>query len=155
MSDGALSDLYQELVLDHKRAPRNFGPLAHATHRARGNNPQCGDDIEVELKIAGDRIEDIHFSGCGCAISVASASMMTEAVRAADVATATALQQRFRAVMTGQLEPDDAGLGKLASLAGVRRHPSRIKCAMLGWHALMHAINDTDGGTVSTEDGTA
>ena len=137
--------LYQDLVLEHKRAPRHFGHLDSPTHQARGTNPQCGDDLQVELHVEDDQLRDIAFSGQGCAICVASASMMTEAVIGSDVAAAQALHQRFRAVLTGQAEAEDAKLGKLISLAGVRRYPSRIKCALLGWHALMHALADTAG----------
>ena len=148
----AENDLYQEIVVEHKRAPRNFGPLAAPTHEARGHNPQCGDNLKVELRVADGKLEGIGFTGNGCAICIASASMMTEALRGADAATAQDMQQRFRAVLTGQLEPEDAHLGKLVSLAGVRRYPSRIKCALLGWHALMHALNDApDSGAASTE----
>ena len=146
------NDLYGELVVEHKRAPRNFGTLAAPTHQARGHNPQCGDNLKVELQLGDGKIDDIRFTGNGCAICIASASMMTEAVRGAEVAAAQDMQQRFRAVLTGQLEPEAAHLGKLVSLAGVRRYPSRIKCALLGWHALMHALNDApDSGAVSTE----
>lgn len=151
-SSAAENDLYQEIVVEHKRAPRNFGTLAAPTHEARGHNPQCGDNLKVELRLGDGRIDDIRFTGHGCAICIASASMMTEAVRGAEVAAAQDMQQRFRAVLTGQLEPEAAHLGKLVSLAGVRRYPSRIKCALLGWHALMHALNDApDSGAVSTE----
>ena len=135
--------LYQEVVMDHKRSPRNFGMLPAATHQARGNNPQCGDDLQVALTLVGGQVRDIRFTGQGCAICIASASMMTEAVRGRGADLAQQLQQRFRAVLTGQLEPDQAQLGKLISLAGVRRYPSRIKCALLGWHALMHALGET------------
>lgn len=136
----AENDLYQEVVLEHKRAPRNFGHLAHPTHQAEGTNPSCGDRIAVELQLDGAQVQDIRFTGQGCAICLASTSMMTEAVKGRDVAAAQALQQHFRAVLTGEEEPGEAPLGKLVSLAGVRRYPSRIKCALLGWHALMHAI---------------
>ncbi|MBI5258176.1 MAG: SUF system NifU family Fe-S cluster assembly protein [Burkholderiales bacterium] len=136
----AVESLYQDLVLEHKRAPRNFGPLPQATHRAEGTNPQCGDEVQVALTLAQDRIEDIRFTGQGCAICIASSSMMTEAVRGQSVAHARQLQQHFRAVLTGEREPEAAPLGKLASLAGVRHYPGRIKCALLGWHALMHAL---------------
>ena len=136
-------DLYQDVVMDHKRAPRNFGTLPAPSHQARGHNPQCGDDLQVSLNVEAGQLRDIRFSGQGCAICIASASMMSEAVRGRDVADAQQLQQRFRAVLTGQLEPEAAQLGKLISLAGVRRYPSRIKCALLGWHALMHALQDT------------
>jgi nitrogen fixation NifU-like protein len=139
MSTGA-EQLYQELVLDHKRAPRNFGTLPAPTHRSRGHNPQCGDDLSVELCVADDRIRDIRFHGHGCAICIASASMMSEAVQGGSIDAARQLQERFRAVLTGRLEPDAAQLGKLISLADVRRYPARIKCALLGWHALTHAL---------------
>ncbi len=135
--------LYQELVLEHKRAPRHFGHLQAPTHQARGTNPQCGDDLQVELRVEDDQLHDIAFSGQGCAICVASASMMTEAVIGRDVAAAVALHQRFRAVLTGEAQAQEANLGKLISLASVSRYPGRIKCALLGWHALMHALADT------------
>ena len=135
-------DLYQQLVLEHKRSPRCFGTLPAPTHQARGRNPSCGDDIGVQLQVAGDVLQDIRFEGRGCAICIASASMMSEAVKGRTVAEAEDLQQRFRAVLTGQRDPDSAELGKLQSLAGVRRYPARLKCALLGWHALMHALAD-------------
>jgi nitrogen fixation NifU-like protein len=149
--NNAPNDLYQDVVLDHKRAPRHFGTLPLATHRARGANPQCGDDLSVELKIEHDRVSDIRFTGQGCAICIASASMMSEAVHGQDVEFARQLQQRFRAVITGQLEPEAARLGKLVSLSGVRRYPSRIKCALLGWHALMHALGNVAGDASETQ----
>jgi len=142
----AENDLYQDVVLEHKRAPRNYGPLAHATHQAEGTNPACGDRVAVQLQLQDGRVQDIRFTGQGCAICVASASMMTEAVKGGDVQAAQALQRHFRAVLTGEEEPQAAPLGKLVSLAGVRRYPSRIKCALLGWHALMHAIAQQDAG---------
>ncbi len=144
-------DLYQEVVMDHKRAPRHFGTLPVPTHRARGQNPQCGDDLQVELAVDHDQVKDIRFNGQGCAICMASASMMTEAVVGQEVALAKDLQARFRAVLTGQLEPEGAHLGKLISLAGVRRYPSRIKCALLGWHALMHALGDQADDTAAAK----
>lgn len=137
-----VDDLYQDVVLEHKRSPRHFGALAAPTHEARGRNPQCGDDVRVQLRVAGDRVEDIGFQGQGCAICIASASMMSEAVLQQDVAAVRALHERFRAVLTGQAEPEESHLGKLVSLASVRRYPNRIKCALLGWHALMHALDD-------------
>ena len=136
------NDLYQEVVMEHKRAPRNFGHLDHPSHQAQGTNPSCGDRVAVELLLDGNTVQDIRFSGQGCAICMASTSMMTEAVKGQDVALAQALQQHFRAVLTGEEDPEEAPLGKLVSLAGVRQYPSRIKCALLGWHALMHAIAD-------------
>jgi nitrogen fixation NifU-like protein len=150
------SDLYQEVVLEHKRAPRNFGHLDHPTHQARGTNPQCGDNIAVELELRDGCVHDIRFSGQGCAICIASASMMGEAVKGREVEMARQLQQHFRAVLTGEAEPEAVQLGKLVSLAGVRRYPSRIKCALLGWHALMHALaqeaQSADAPTVTLEE---
>jgi nitrogen fixation protein NifU and related proteins len=139
----AAEQLYQEMVVEHKRAPRHFGTLPAPTNEARGRNPQCGDDVQVQLRLEDGRVADVAFNGQGCAICIASASMMTEAVLGRDVEAARALQQRFRAVLTGQAQPEGADLGKLVSLAGVCRYPSRIKCALLGWHALMHAIGET------------
>jgi nitrogen fixation NifU-like protein len=135
-------DLYQEVVVEHKRAPRHFGVLAAATHEAQGRNPQCGDEVRVQLQMQDGVLRDIRFSGQGCAICIASSSLMTEAVLGREEAAVCDLQQRFRAVLTGQLPPEEASLGKLVSLAGVRAYPSRIKCALLGWHALMHALRD-------------
>lgn len=135
-------DLYQELVLEHKRAPRHFGSLAAPTHEARGQNPQCGDDVKVQLRVEDGTVRDVGFSGQGCAICIASASMMTEAVIGQQLEAVRQLQQHFRAVLTGAAEPDEQALGKLVSLSGVRRYPGRIKCALLGWHALMHALAD-------------
>ncbi|WBY01089.1 SUF system NifU family Fe-S cluster assembly protein [Ramlibacter tataouinensis] len=146
MSD-PIDDLYQELVLEHKRAPRHFGKLPEATHEARGRNPSCGDDIHVQLQLQGDALKDIRFTGQGCAICIASTSMMTEALHGRDKQAAEDLQRRFRAVMTGEADPEEASLGKLVSLAGVRNYPSRIKCALLGWHALMHALQQPAGKT--------
>lgn len=148
----AENDLYQEVVLEHKRAPRNFGHLEHPTHQAQGTNPSCGDRVAVELNIDGNTVQDIRFSGQGCAICMASTSMMTEAVKGRDVAVAQELQKHFRAVLTGEEDPEEAPLGKLVSLSGVRQYPSRIKCALLGWHALMHAIAGNQDAA-STEDG--
>lgn len=151
-ASAALGELYGELVVEHKRAPRNYGTLAAPTHHARGHNPQCGDELEVQLEVDDGRVTDIRYRGQGCAICIASASMMSEAVKGRTVAQAGQLQQRFRAVLTGQLEPEAADLGKLISLAGVRRYPARIKCALLGWHALMHALAEP---TTSGEAGSA
>lgn len=150
----AEDDLYQQVVLEHKRAPRNFGHLAHPTHQARGTNPSCGDRIAVELELQGEQVRDVAFSGQGCAICMASTSMMTEAIKGRDVAHAQALQQHFRAVLTGEEDPDEAPLGKLVALAGVSRYPNRIKCALLGWHALMHAIAGQDGAATTETPGT-
>ncbi|SDZ73330.1 MULTISPECIES: Fe-S cluster assembly sulfur transfer protein SufU [Acidovorax] len=150
----AENDLYQEVVMDHKRAPRNFGHLPAPNHQARGTNPQCGDDLSVELDVQAGQVRDIRFSGQGCAICIASASMMGEAVKGHDVEAAQQLQQHFRAVLTGEIEPEEAQLGKLVSLAGVRRYPSRIKCALLGWHALMHALAQAPDASPAAADAT-
>ncbi|MBS0312928.1 MAG: SUF system NifU family Fe-S cluster assembly protein [Proteobacteria bacterium] len=144
-----IEDLYQDLVLEHKRAPRHFGKLAAPTHEARGRNPSCGDDISVQLRIAEGELAEIGFVGQGCAICIASTSMMAEALYGKPLAAADALRNRFRAVLTGDGDPDDAALGKLVSLAGVRRYPNRIKCALLGWHALAHAMQQPIGGTAA------
>jgi nitrogen fixation protein NifU and related proteins len=140
MSD--LSDLYQEVILDHNRRPRNYGPLAGATREARGHNPLCGDRLTVFLKLSGDAIEDIRFEGSGCAISKASASLMTEAVKGRTVAEALGIFQRFQAMITAPLDQaaGDESLGKLTVLAGVREFPVRIKCASLSWHTLKAAM---------------
>ena len=146
----AENELYQEVVLEHKRAPRNFGHLPHPTHQAEGTNPSCGDRIAVELQLDGEQVADIRFTGHACAICMASSLMMTEAVKGRDIAAAKALHQLFRAVLTGEEEPESAPLGKLISLASVRQYPSRIKCALLGWHALMHAIAQDGGDSIET-----
>jgi nitrogen fixation protein NifU and related proteins len=140
MSD--LSDLYQEVILDHNRRPRNYGPLADADRQARGHNPLCGDRLTVFLKMAGDRIADIRFEGSGCAISKASASLMTEAVKGKSVAEAASLFERFKTMITAPVEQaaDDESLGKLLAFGGVREFPVRIKCASLPWHTLKAAL---------------
>jgi nitrogen fixation NifU-like protein len=140
MSD--LSDLYQEVILDHNRRPRNYGPLAGANREARGHNPLCGDRLTLSLRVSGDCIEDIRFEGSGCAISKASASLMTEAVKGRTTADAATLFERFHEMITAPVErpvSDDA-LGKLVVLAGVREFPVRIKCASLAWHTLKAAL---------------
>lgn len=148
MSD--IEDLYQEIILEHNKRPRNFGPLAGATNRADGHNPLCGDEIKVSLIMEGDRVRSVHFQGQGCAISKASASMMTEAVAGERTEQVRALTAR----VLGALQPGGEDLvlekdGELASLLGVRKFPARVKCATLGWHALLAAL---DGESrVSTE----
>jgi nitrogen fixation NifU-like protein len=140
MSD--LSDLYQEVILDHNRHPRNFGSLAAADRSARGHNPLCGDRVAVFLKLAGDRIVDVRFDGSGCAISKASASLMTEAVKGRTLSETEGLFQRFHAMITAPIDQpgSDQSLGKLVALAGVREFPVRIKCASLPWHTLKAAL---------------
>jgi nitrogen fixation protein NifU and related proteins len=149
-----LRQLYQEVILDHYKRPRNFGPLPGADHSAEGYNPLCGDQVKVSVRLEGDRVADLHFEGAGCAISTASASMMTEAVKGMTVEEAEALFRRFRDLVSGQgTGPRDASgdedLGKLEALVGVRDYPVRIKCATLAWHALRSALHG--GDKVTTE----
>jgi nitrogen fixation NifU-like protein len=150
MSD--LSDLYQEVILDHNKRPRNYGALEGATGEARGHNPLCGDNVIVYVKLNGDRIDDVHFVGSGCAISKASASLMTEAVKGRTRAEAVSLFDRFHAMVTAPLDQaaGDESLGKLTVLGGVREFPVRIKCASLPWHTLKSALAG-DRGVAKTE----
>jgi len=145
-----LRDLYQQVILDHHRAPRNFRAVDGATHSAEGDNPLCGDTITVSLRVAGGVIEDIGFRGSGCAISRASASVMTTSVKGRTVAEAERLFDRFHRLLTGDGADAGAGLGKLAVFAGVTEFPSRIKCATLPWHTL-HAALAGERQPVSTE----
>jgi nitrogen fixation NifU-like protein len=147
-----LKDLYQDVILDHNRHPRNFGPLPGADHEAEGYNPLCGDRITVRLKLEGDVIRDIRFEGSGCAISTASASVMTESLKGKTVAEARALFGTFHALVTGKAkgEASIATLGKLAVFSGVSEFPVRVKCATLCWHTTQSAL-DAEGETVSTE----
>jgi nitrogen fixation NifU-like protein len=149
-----LDALYQDLILDHNRSPLNYRVLEDANRRVEGNNPLCGDRLTVWLRMAGDRIEDVSFQGSGCAISKASASLMTNAVKGKTSAEARALFDKFRQLVTGSLDPDDAkALGKLAAFAGVSAYPIRVKCASLSWHAMNTALDAPDS-VVSTEWGT-
>lgn len=144
-----LRDLYQEVILDHNKRPRNFGTLEGAS-QAAGHNPMCGDRVSVYVRMSGERVEEARFVGTGCAISKASASLMTEAVTGRTTAEAHALFALFQDAVTGKAEPDDEALGKLVALTGVKEFPSRVKCAMLAWHALLAAM-DGAAATVSTE----
>src|SRR5262245_22210006 len=137
-----LSDLYQEVILDHNRRPRNYGPLTEANREAKGHNPLCGDRLTVFLKMAGDRIDDIHFEGSGCAISKASASLMTEAVKGKTISDAASIFERFQAMITAPIDvvAGDKTLGKLPVLGGVREFPVRITAASLPWHTLKGAL---------------
>jgi nitrogen fixation NifU-like protein len=145
-----LKELYRDVILDHNRRPRNFGPLEGASHHAEGNNPLCGDRLELALRLEGDRIADIRFEGSGCAISTASASLMTEAVKGKDRASVRQLFERVHALLTQPDSGADAGLGKLAALSGVREFPARVKCASLCWHTLNAALASS-ATPVSTE----
>lgn len=135
-----LKELYRDVILDHNKRPRNFGPLAPADASADGHNPLCGDRLTVYLQLDGDRIRDVHFDGKGCAISVASASLMTEAVKGRDRESVARLFGDVHATLTGELAEPPASLGKLAALAGVREFPARVKCASLCWHTLNAAL---------------
>lgn len=145
-----LDDLYQEVILDHYKRPRNFGRLPEQACSVHGENPLCGDRLVLDVKVKDEVIEDLKFQGSGCAISTASASMMTEAVKGRRADEARALFGRFHALVTGVEGETGEGLGKLAAFAGVRDYPVRVKCASLAWHTLKAAL---DGGkeTVSTE----
>jgi nitrogen fixation protein NifU and related proteins len=147
-----LNDLYREVILDHNKHPRNFGRLDPHDAEAKGHNPLCGDQLTLTLRRNGDRIEDLRFEGNGCAISMASASMMTEAVKGRDRAAATDLAARIHALLTRDGAGTE-GLGKLAALSGVREFPARVKCASLCWHTLNAALAQSDSAapTVSTE----
>lgn len=148
MSD--LRDLYQEVIVDHGRRPRNFGPLPEASHQAEGFNPLCGDRLTLHLKVADGVIADARFEGAGCAISTASASLMTEALKGLPTAEAEILFAAFHAMLTGDGALPPGGLGKLEVLAGVREFPSRVKCATLAWHTLQAALH-AEPRPVSTE----
>jgi len=152
-----LTDLYQEIILDHNRKPRNFGELPGANRTAKGDNPLCGDRLQVQLQVREGRITGIAFEGQGCAISTASASLMTEAVRGRTVEEAERLFHLVRNLFTRDDPPDPAtldDLGKIQALAGVREYPMRVKCATLAWHTLHTALAEP-GSTVSTESGTS
>ncbi len=145
-----LADLYRDVIIDHNRNPRNFRKIPPPCRHAEGLNPLCGDKLHVYLRVGDDdRIEDVSFEGSGCAISVASASLMTEALRGHTRAEAEALFGQMHAMLTGRAEADVAAIGKLAALAGVREYPTRVKCASLCWHTVHSALGE--GGTVSTE----
>ena len=144
-----LTDLYQEVILDHNRRPRNFRKLEGASHSAEGYNPLCGDRVAVFVQIDGDRISDITFEGSGCAISKASASLMTDRLKGSTVAEAYALFERFHRMVTTPSNEAVEELGKLSALAGVREFPVRVKCASLAWHTLRAAMDR--GERASTE----
>jgi nitrogen fixation NifU-like protein len=146
-----LKDLYRDVILDHNKRPRNFGRLAPPAHAARGHNPLCGDELTLYVSLDGDRLSDLRFEGKGCAISVASASLMSEAVKGRRRTEVAALFTAVHALLTEQDAPEPAGLGKLAALSGVREFPARVKCASLCWHTLNAALAGADATPVSTE----
>ena len=149
MSD--LRELYQQIILDHNRAPRNFKEVDDATGVANGDNPLCGDKLRLYLRVQNDVIEDVGFQGSGCAISKASASLMTSTVKGKTVQEAEELFADFHRMITGKdAFTDHKQLGKLAAFSGVREFPARVKCATLSWHTLRAALSDA-ASTVSTE----
>lgn len=141
MSD--LGELYQELILDHNRRPRNRGALEHPDHEADGYNPLCGDRVHIQVKMSDGVIDEVRFDGQGCAISTASASIMSESVKGKTIEEARRLFEHFHRVVTNEPTADDAPpLGKLEAFAGVGRFPARVKCATLAWHTLTAALAD-------------
>lgn len=143
-----LRELYQDLIFDHYRQPRNYGPLEHANRKAEGYNPLCGDKISLAMIVKDGVISDIRFEGVGCAISTASASLMTESLKGKDEGEALNMLKDFQALVTGVAVPD--AMGKLAVLAGVQAFPQRVKCATLAWHTMQAALKNTSE-PVSTE----
>jgi len=152
MADAALDALYQEVILDHNRRPRNYHPMPDATCSADGKNPNCGDQLTVWLRVEDDVVTDVSFQGVGCAISKASASLMTQSVKGKSRAEATRMFEKVHALVTGE-DPSlatDKELGALRALGGVSRFPMRVKCASLSWHAMKAAL---DGSAVATTEG--
>ena len=139
-----LNDLYRDVILDHNRRPRNFGNLDSADASVEGFNPLCGDHLTLRLKLQDDTISDIRFEGEGCAISTASASLMTEAVKGKSRVAALELFDRVHQLLTDDAAPPADALGKLAALSGVREYPARVKCASLCWHTLASALKAAD-----------
>ena len=139
-----LNDLYRDVILDHNRRPRNFGNLDSADASVEGFNPMCGDHLTLRLKLNDDTISDIRFEGQGCAISTASASLMTEAVKGKRREEALELFERVHQLLTDDAAPEPSELGKLAALSGVREYPARVKCASLCWHTLASALKAAD-----------
>ena len=141
-----LSELYQQVILDHNKKPRNFRKLEHANHSAEGYNPLCGDHLTIYLNLEGDAVKEIAFEGSGCAISKAAASMMTQAVKGKNRAQAEALFREFHSMVTGELDEENEAneLGNLKIFAGVRDFPVRVKCATLPWHTLHAALNNEE-----------
>ena len=145
-----LEELYQSIILDHNRRPQNFRAMEGATAHAEGLNPLCGDQVTVWLKVDGDTVTDVSFQGVGCAISKASSSLMTQAVKGKTRTEIEALFHSFHALVTGQ--PGAEVKGGLKAFSGVSRYPLRVKCASLGWHAMKAALSGSTAGTVTTDD---
>jgi nitrogen fixation protein NifU and related proteins len=145
-----LKDLYRDVIIDHNKRPRNFGPLKSANHTAEGHNPLCGDRLKLYVDLEGDKVEDLAFEGSGCAISVASASLMTEALKGRSIADVRGYYDEVHKLLTQHDYVAVRDLGKLAALSGVREFPARVKCASLCWHTLVAAL-DSERHPVSTE----
>ena len=143
-----LNDLYQQVIMDHSRSPRNFRAMTNANRAGQGRNPLCGDQVEIFVRLENDQIQDISFQGSGCAISKASASMMTDSLKGKSKAEAEKIFQEFRDMVTAGVPHED--LDKLSVFAGVNKFPARVKCAILPWHAASAALNGQDTA-VSTE----
>jgi nitrogen fixation protein NifU and related proteins len=158
MADASLTALYQDIILDHYRRPRNKGTLEHASVSIPMRNPFCGDEVTLELRMTGDEISDVRFTGHGCSISQASTSMMTELVKGKHASEVEHISERFRAMVMGDAEAArDSGIGKARALAGVARFPARVKCALLGWNALERGLAESESqhaaeATVATVD---
>jgi nitrogen fixation NifU-like protein len=150
MSNADLRDLYQQVIMDHNKKPRNFRDMPTANHLAHGNNPLCGDALVVYLKMENGVIEDVSFQGSGCAISVASASLMTESIKGKTLAEAEAIYTEVHKQMTGE-QADHSKLGKLEVLGGVKEFPARVKCATLSWHTMHAAMENDQDASVTTE----
>jgi nitrogen fixation NifU-like protein len=146
----SLRELYQEVILDHNKSPRNFRAMEDATRSVEGYNPLCGDHYTVYVKVEDGRIKDVSFTGAGCAISKASASIMSSMMKGKTVEEAEALYRSFHRLVKGEGSEADA-VGKLVAFAGVNEFPARVKCASLAWHTLHSALQEGSGGTVTTE----
>jgi len=148
-----LKELYQQVILDHNKNPRNFGELDHHNHFAEGHNPLCGDHIDLYAQVDGDKISEVKFKGAGCAISKASASIMTTMLKGKTIEEAKKLFEQFHDAVTAEpdSEPDRLNLGKLAVFCGIREFPARVKCASLAWHTMLSALNNHHDSSISTE----
>ncbi|MFP4544434.1 MAG: Fe-S cluster assembly sulfur transfer protein SufU [Candidatus Kapaibacterium sp.] len=147
-----LQELYQQVILDHNKNPRNFGIIDHADHSAKGHNPLCGDQIDVYISMDGDKISEIKFEGAGCAISKASASIMTTILKGKTKEEARKIFEEFHELVTNDNKnPDEIDIGKLAVFCGVREFPARVKCASLAWHTMINALAEKGKDFISTE----
>jgi nitrogen fixation NifU-like protein len=145
-----LQELYQSIILDHNRRPKNYGVLEGANHRAAGRNPDCGDEVTVELMMSGDVVDDVRFTSAGCAVSRASASIMTQSIKGKSRAEVEELFARFHGLVTGKVHPTEKearAMGEMAAFTGVARFPIRVKCASMPWHTLQAALRDDAAGS--------